>query len=180
MKQIVTILTLVLLGSFNLFAQKGDYELADESNFMDRVYVGGGLGLSGGSWGGSVSISPIVGYMVSNRLSVGVGATYQYYKYNSNTPGISDYSDNRYGGSVFARMNLVRQVFAYGEYSFLNYSINGDSNNRDTAYRLPIGLGFSQSMGARSSFNIVAAYDMLYEINGPYGSPWVFTFFFSI
>ena len=58
--------------------------------------------------------------------------------------------------------------------------LNGDNNNRATAYRLPLGLGFSQSVGARSSFNIIAAYDMLYELNGPYGSPWVLSFYFAL
>ncbi len=177
MKRSLIILTLIGVFAISASAQKGDYAVEENSNFMDRVYFGGGMGLSGGSWGTSVSLSPIVGYMVSNRLSVGVGATYQYYKYKD---AYYDYSDNRYGGSLFARMNLVRQVFAYGEYSFLNYSINGDSNNRSTVHRLPLGLGFSQSMGPRSSFNIVAAYDMLYELNGPYASPWVFTFYFSL
>ena len=177
MKKSWILIAVIGLASFSAQAQKGDYQIDEQSNFMDRVYVGGGMGLSGGSWGTSISLSPIVGYMVSSRLSVGVGATYQYYKYKDN---FYDYSDNRYGGSLFARMNLFKQIFAYGEYSFLNYSINGDSNNRATAYRLPIGAGFSQNIGPRSSFNIVAAYDMLYELNGPYGSPWVFTFYFSL
>lgn len=177
MKKIWIVTAMLLFGTLAGYAQKGDYEINEKSNFMDRVYVGGGFGLSGGTWGTSVSISPIVGYMVSSRFSVGVGATYQFYKYKS---GIYDYQDNRYGGSVFARMNLVRNVFAYGEYSFLNYSVNGDASNRRTVDRLPLGLGFSQSLGPRSSFNIIAAYDMLYEVNGPYASPWVFSFFFSI
>lgn len=172
---IVTVL--LILGFFTSYAQKGEVEITDKSNFMDRVYVGGGFGLSGGTWGTSVSLSPIVGYMVTSRFSVGVGATYQFYKYKD---AYFDFQDNRYGGSVFARMNLFKQVFAYGEYSFLNLSINGDPSNRTTIDRLPLGLGLSQPLGQRSSFNIIAAYDMLYEVNGPYASPWVFTFYFSI
>lgn len=177
MRKVGIFIAIIAFASINAFAQKGDYVIDDNSNFTDRIYFGGGMGLSGGTWGTSISLSPIVGYMVSNRLSVGVGATYQYYKYKDN---FFDYQDNRYGGSLFARMNLVKQFFAYGEYSFLNYSVNGDTNNRRTAYRLPMGLGFSQSIGPRSSFNMIAAYDLLYEINGPYGSPWVFSFYFAL
>ena len=177
MRKSILVSSILLLSSFVSLAQKGDYVVDEKSNFTDRIYFGGGMGLSGGSWGTSISLSPIMGYMVSSRLSVGVGATYQYYKYNS---GIYDYADNRYGGNVFARMNLFRQIFAYGNYSFLNYSYLGDSNDRRTVYRLPLGLGFSQRMGPRSSFNVVAAYDMLYELNGPYGSPWVISFYFSL
>lgn len=177
MKKSLIVMAMLMFGFLAGYAQKGDVEITKESNFLDRVYVGGGFGLSGGTWGTSVSLSPIVGYMVSSRFSVGVGATYQFYKYKDT---YFDYQDNRYGGSVFARMNLFRQIFAYGEYSFLNYSVNGDASNRRTVDRLPLGLGFSQSLGPRSSFNMIAAYDMLYEFNGPYASPWVFSFFFSI
>ncbi len=175
MKKLGIVLAIVVLSSMSVFAQKGDYVVDEKSNFTDRIYFGGGMGLSGGTNGTSISLAPIVGYMVSSRLSVGVGARYEYYKNN-----FYNYTDNRYGGNVFARMNLVRQIFAYGEYSFLNYSVNGDTNNRRTAYRLPLGLGFSQSIGPRSSFNVIAAYDMLYELNGPYGSPWVISFYFAL
>lgn len=177
MRKLGLLIAVLAISIINAIAQKGDYVVDEKSNFTDRIYFGGGMGLSGGTWGTSISLSPIVGYMVSSRLSVGVGATYQFYKYKDN---FFDYTDNRYGGSLFARMNLVRQVFAYGEYSFLNYSVNGDTNNRRTAYRLPLGLGFSQSIGPRSSFNVIAAYDMLYELNGPYGSPWVISFYFAL
>ena len=178
MKKLAIVIAIIIYGSLSAFAQKGDdYFVDNKSNFLDRVYVGGGMGLSGGTWGTSVSLSPIVGYMVSSRLSVGVGATYQFYKYKDN---FYDYTDHRYGGSVFARMNLFKQVFGYGEYSFLNYAVNGDTNDRRTAYRLPLGLGFSQSIGPRSSFNVIAAYDVIYQLNGAYSSPWVISFYFSI
>lgn len=175
MRKLGLLIAVLAISTISAIAQKGDYVVDEKSNFTDRIYLGGGMGLSGGTNGTSISLAPIVGYMVSSRLSVGVGARYEYYK-NS----FYNYTDNRYGGSVFARMNLVGQVFAYGEYSFLNYSVNGDTNNRRTAYRLPLGLGFSQIIGPRSSFNVIAAYDMLYELNGPYGSPWVISFYFAL
>jgi outer membrane protein assembly factor BamA len=177
-KKIKYFITLIILLVATLtFAQKGSTVINKESNWQDRIYFGGGFGLQGGSWGTSISLSPIVGYMVNSRLSVGVGATYQYYKYKDS---FYDYSDNRYGGQVFARVNLIKQIFAYGHYSFLNYSFNGNENDRRTVYRLPLGLGMSQPIGSRSSLNFLAAYDVLYENNGPYASPWVFSIFFSI
>lgn len=169
----------IVLSSLTALAQKGeDYVVDKQGSFLDRVYIGGGMGLSGGSNSTSISLSPIVGYMVSNRLSVGVGATYQYYKYKGYP---TDYTDNRYGGSVFSRMNLFKQIFAYGEYSFLNYQYGSDVNDRRTVDRLPLGLGLSQRMGSRSSFNIIAAYDMLYnELDRAYSSPWVISFYFAL
>ncbi len=174
MKRIGIILTLVFLSSINLFAQKGDYVIDEQSNFMDRVYFGGGFGLSGGSNSTIITVSPMVGYMVSSRFSVGVGATYQYFKFNN-------FTDNQYGGLAFARMNFFKQVFGYAEYSFINQIDYRDGVNRITIDRLPIGLGFSQRMGSRSSFNVIAAYDMLYDANGQYyNSPWVISFFVAL
>ena len=177
MKKVCILSVLLSIGALNVFAQKGEeYVVDNKSNFMDRVYFGGGMGLSGGSWGTAISLSPIVGYMVSSRFSLGVGATYQFYKYTS-----INFQDNRYGGSAFARMNIVKQVFAYGEYSFLNQVNYFDLNDRVTITRLPIGLGVSQYVGPRSSLNLVVAYDMLHDTNYLYHpSPWVVTVNFSL
>lgn len=176
MKRFFIILTLLVLA-FSAEAQKGEYQLPEQSSFTDRLYYGGGFGLSGGSWGGSISISPIVGYMVNNRLSFGVGLTYRYYSYKGYP---QDYTDNQWGARFFGRVNLFGPLFAYVEYSFLNYSYLGDQNDRRVVERLPIGLGLSQPIGGRSSINILGAYDVLYLENGPYNSPWVFAIFFSI
>ncbi|MEN8249398.1 MAG: hypothetical protein ABFS32_10740 [Bacteroidota bacterium] len=174
-KHLITII--LILFAFASFAQKGNYIIDENSNWQDRVYFGSGFGMSSDSWGTSVSLSPIVGYMFTNRVSAGVGATYEYYW----TKGIVyDYSDNRWGGLVFGRVNLVRQIFAYGEYSFLNYSYLGDKNDRRTVARLPVGLGLSQPIGPRSALNIIAAYDLIYNENSPYASPWVFNVYFSL
>jgi hypothetical protein len=175
----IIIIPLFLLFTTVAFAQKGEYTIEKESNWQDRIYFGGGFGLSGGSWGTSISLSPIVGYMVSNRVSVGIGATYQYYKYQN---GLYDYTDNRWGMQFFGRVNLIKQIFAYAEYSFLNYSYYGDSNDRRVANRLPLGLGISQPIGPRSALNLVAAYDVLYDSQdqSAYASPWVFTIYFSL
>jgi hypothetical protein len=173
------IIPIFLLFTTIAFAQKGELAIDKESNWQDRIYYGGGFGLSGGSWGTSISVTPIVGYMISNRVSAGIGATYQFYKYQN---GIYDYTDNRWGMQFFTRVNLIKQVFAYAEYSFINYSYFGDTDDRRTANRLPLGLGISQPIGPRSALNIVAAYDVLYDSQQQsiYGSPWVISIFFSL
>ena len=177
MKKFLALMFFVLLCS-TVQAQKGDYELPQQSSITDRLYYGGGFGLGGGSGGISISLSPIVGFMVSNRVSLGLGITYRYYKYEDS---FTSYSDNQWGGQVFGRINIIRPLFAMVQYSFLNYSYRGDQNDRRVVERLPIGLGISQPIGGRSAINITAGYDVLYiDNNGPYGSPWVFAVFFSI
>ena len=174
----ILILSGLLLISGAALAQKGEYATDQNSDWQDRIYFGGGFGLSGGSWGTSIRVSPMVGYMLTSRVSVGVGATYEYYKYNSYYGG--DYSDNRWGGMLFTRVNLFKQIFAYADYSFMNYTYNPSTEERRTIDRLPLGLGISQPIGSRSSINFLAAYDLLYENAGPYASPWVFSVFFSL
>jgi hypothetical protein len=167
------IITLILLSSAAAYAQKGEYIIDDRSNWQDRVYFGGGFGLSGGNGGGLISLSPLIGYMLTPKLSGGVGATYQYYKFG-------DFTDNRYGGQFFLRMNTFRTVFLYASYEFFNYSTGYNFEGpRRTVTRFPIGAGISQPIGPRSSLNFLAAYDVLWDQTA-YTSPWVFSVFFSI
>ena len=42
------IIPLFILLSTIAFAQKGEYAIDQESNWQDRIYFGGGFGLSGG------------------------------------------------------------------------------------------------------------------------------------
>lgn len=67
-------------------------------NFKDRVYFGGGLGLGGGTGYFSVSINPIIGYMITPKFSAGTGINYQYLGYTDYKPAITI---NQYGISPF-------------------------------------------------------------------------------
>ena len=158
------------------FAQLGEFVPDQNSNWQDRLYFGGGFGLSGGAWGGSVRLSPLVGYMLTSRVSAGVGVTYEYYWNNSINP---KFEDNRYGGMVFARVNLIRNIFAYADYQFINLTTNLATEERVTIDRMPVGLGLSQPIGPRSAVNFLAAYDLLWD-ESFYASPWVFSIFFSL
>ena len=170
------IIPIFLLFTTITFAQKGEYIIDEQSDWQDRIYYGGGFGLSGGSNYFMVRLSPMVGYMVSSRVSVGVGVTYEYYKQY-------ELSDNRYGGSLFLRVNIIKQLFFYGSYQFINYAVysrvSGFDGPRNTVGRLPLGLGISQPMGSRSSINFIIAYDVIHDPT-VYASPWVFSIFFSL
>ncbi len=173
MKKINILLFFLTLLSVSALAQKGETEIHSKSNWQDRIYFGGGFGLSGGSGGGMISLSPLVGYMLTSRLSGGIGATYQYYKFNQ-------FDDHRYGGNIFLRMNAFRQMFLYGSYEFFNYSTGYNLEGpRRTVTRMPLGIGLSQPVGPRSSINFIAAYDVLWDETA-YASPWVFSVFFSL
>ena len=121
MNRIRTILLVgLLIVSGTSYAQKGDFTPDKNSNWQDRIYFGGGFGLGGGTWGGSIRLSPMVGYMFTSKLSAGVGINYEYYWNNSYTPRLED---NRYGGLIFTRLNLFRNIFAYADYQFINLKL---------------------------------------------------------
>jgi hypothetical protein len=157
------------------YAQK-DVDMDSGPSFKDRIYVGGGLGFSSSSYSTYLSLSPVAGYMLTRKLSVGVGLTYQYYKDKFN-----DADDHRYGGNVYVMQMLIYNVFVIGQYNVINLSRapHIEGYPRETFTRFLIGGGVSQPMG-RANLNIMAMYDVTHDSNSPYGSPWVIGMFISI
>ena len=106
--------SLVLLLSTESFGQK-EVNFDSGPSFKDRIYTGGGFGFSNNANGALVSVSPLVGYMITRKLSGGVGITYQYY-----LDKINDVEDHRYGGNLFLMQMLIYRVFLMGQYNFFN------------------------------------------------------------
>ena len=169
------ILLVLVVISFNVMAQK-DVDMDSGPSFTDRIYTGGGFGFSTGTYETYLSLSPLVGYMITRKLSAGVGITYQYY---NNSYYKAD--DHRYGGKVFVIQRLVHQFFLYGEYNFINLNPAPwlESYPRKTFTRTMLGAGFSQPLG-RASFNVIATYDITWNKDSPYASPWSIGAFISI
>ena len=173
----------VLLVSFLSisFSSYSQIEVEDDSkpSFKDRVYFGGGFAMNGGSdsYGNRYyyfALSPIVGYMITPKLSAGSGITWQQINYPDAKVKL-----NQYGVSPFVRYNLSK-LFLYSEYNLINtpsYSSTGERRNYD---RLLLGLGYSQPLGKRGAINGMALYDVLYNPSDRvFVSPWVFRVFFS-
>jgi hypothetical protein len=172
MKKLVVLL-LIALPLLSL-AQR-DFEEGDKPKFKDRVYLGGGFGLGGGTGYFSVSLNPIVGYMITPKFSAGTGISYQLISYTDIKPSVTI---NQYGISPFLRYNFD-QLFAYGEYNLISTNYIG-SDKRYFVDRLLLGLGYSQPLGGRGAVNVVGLYDVLYKQNqSPFPSPWVLRVFFS-
>ena len=146
---------------------------------LDRMYFGGGLGFSGGTnaYGQRytyLGIYPIVGYMLTNKFSVGATITYQHYSY----PDVGQTVD-QYGISPFARYNLG-QVFLYSEFMILNSPTYDPNSPRKIYNRWLNGLGFQQPLGKRGAINAMVLYDVLYtQSELVFTSPWVFRVFVS-
>ena len=89
---------------------------------IERFYFGGNLGASFGTIT-FIDVSPMIGYRITPKFSVGVGATYQYWKDSRYTP---DFKQSIYGGRLFSRYVIAEDflgagnLFAHTEYNMNN------------------------------------------------------------
>ncbi|HFC00741.1 MAG TPA: hypothetical protein ENJ53_08050, partial [Phaeodactylibacter sp.] len=102
----------------------------DRGSFKDRLWYGGGFNLGFGGSGNVSSfqfgISPMVGYKITDRFSLGprISLDYNYIKGPSVT--LTGNTDNgrqasgivSYSGGVFARFKFLDMLFAHTEYSY--------------------------------------------------------------
>lgn len=135
-----------------------------KSDFWQKVYFGGNLGLQFGNYT-FINIAPIVGYKVTEKFSVGAGPSYIYLKdryYN--------YSTSIYGGNVFARYFIFKDLFAHTEYEVLNGDWKG-TGNRFNLTNVWVGGGYRQRVGMAGSFMILALWNINESIYSPYSNP---------
>ena len=105
---------ILILVSTQVFSQ--EFITEDEAtgnteklSFWDKVYFGGDLGMSFGSYT-YINIAPKAGYIFTDRFSAGVGVIYQYYNLAST---VNPYKTSVYGGKVFARFFVFDNLFLY-------------------------------------------------------------------
>jgi len=157
-----------------LFSVQAQYREPSKGggNLSEKIFFGGGGGFSGGSNYINVSVSPLVGYKITERFSSGVQLSYQYVRFNS-------YRANNYGGGPFLRFNITQKFFTYSQYEYMNYgalALPPETGPRFDFNSLFVGLGYSEPIGRNVAFNITALYNLLYKdgTQSPYDSPLVF------
>lgn len=142
----------------------------DPRPLKDRIWFGGGVGLNFGS-ATAIQLDPLVGYYIDqkNKLSVGLGASYWYFRDNRFIPAIEQ---NGYGYRVFSRFRPIQQFYAHAEFYHLNterYSFVDRDVVRLWVPHLLLGAGYVQSMGGRSSIYFQVLFDVLQDPNSVYG-----------
>lgn len=151
----------------------------DDSSPLERLYFGGNFGLSFSENYTQIEVSPLVGYMITDKLSAGTGIIYQYLKANLYSANGTRYAlqTNIYGGKLFGRYNITEQLFAYTEYEALSFEVYQDSNDKIAREIIPsmfLGAGYFFPLGNRAGINAVALYNILYDpYRSPYNSPFV-------
>lgn len=130
----------------------------------DRVYYGGTVTLSFGS-PSRFGIYPMMGYKLTPKISGGAEVGYEYLSY-------SGQSTNNYGGSVFGRYRVGRNLYAHAEYQLTNYEIftTLNSSSREWVPALLLGGGYSRAIGPRTSVYGEVLFDVLQDPNSPYSN----------
>jgi hypothetical protein len=153
---IIMLFVALLWGSstHHLFAQN---DVPKKGFDKKRLFVDGNIGFNFSNNSAYAQVSPVLGYWITQRLAAGAGPSFEYYKYGT-------YSTTNYGGRLFTRFYPLRSLFAHAEYEIVNYK-DYYTNTRKTQSRLPIGAGYSQSVGGAAYINGMVLYDVLYKAN---------------
>ena len=191
MKRSLYVLALCAIFVFPASAQKN-------YSFCDRLFFGGGFGLSVGDYT-DIELSPIVGYYVTPRWAVGVGVVYEYYnnKYHWYDLGLNRYErfeTHIWGGRIFTNYVIVNnvndwipfglnfRVFAHVEYETLSYEkrfFNHDATGRELQNSFLAGGGLRFPMGQRSSMNLTILWNLNSNLNDIYGNGPIIRFGFN-
>jgi hypothetical protein len=170
-----------------------------KDNFWRRIAVGGNLGFQFGTVTG-IMISPEIRLRTVDQLYVGLGFTYQYFKYkdfywDDLNKQYLDFASNVYGGRFYLRYYLrslfsswVGNIFAHAEYEYMafvqpyhndpNGTIWDPYNNTLSPGRTTIsynsilvGAGYSQPVGGRVFMDILILFNLNDSYYSPYSNP---------
>ena len=107
----IFLLSLSLTASFCFGQYDSTYikrqKQKDNKPFIDRLFWGGNVG----AWLGNpsyVDVSPLIGYKVTEKLSIGVGGIYNYYSYRYNN---YKFTSTFYGARIMARYFVLENVY---------------------------------------------------------------------
>lgn len=159
------------------FAQVPDTTTTQETTVEDvhvekpkmdksKLYYGGYLNLSIGSYT-VIGATPLVGYKVSPKFSVGGQLSYEYVKdkrYSSN------YETSNYGLSLFSRYRVIPQLYVHAEFSEMNYKLYNSlgGSKREWVPFLWLGGGYSQPVTKNTWFTAQVLFDVINSEKSPY------------
>jgi|TARA_B110000285_G_scaffold130234_1_gene146359 hypothetical protein len=133
---------------------------------FDDFYTGGNFGLQFGTIT-LIDVSPLIGYKITDRYSMGIGGTYTYYRDKRFNPA---YTSNVYGGRLFAKFIIWENLFAYSEWETLNGAWNFNES-RFNITSLFIGGGYTYAVAGNSSIQVLGLYNLNASVSSPYQNP---------
>jgi hypothetical protein len=144
-----------------------------------RLIIGGSLGLAFGDYT-NINVSPLVGYRISQLFAAGLAINAQYGSerfrdYYGNTGQRNQYSI--FGGGVWGRVYPLDFLFIHIQPEINHVSLKSTYYDTDpktivkdsySVSSLLMGGGYSQPIGGRAAFSIMALYDVLQDSRSPY------------
>lgn len=137
--------------------------------FKDRLWFGGGIGLSFGTIT-AIQLDPVAGVYLdkARRFTVGTGPSYAYFRDTRFAP---PYELSNYGYRLFSRYRVIEQAYLHGEFLHVNtepfYQFN-DRTGRTWVPHLLVGAGYVQPVGANSSLYLQVLFEVLQDPNSIY------------
>jgi hypothetical protein len=135
--------------------------------FIDKLFTGGNLGAQFGTVT-FVDVSPLLGYRITDKISAGIGATYQYYHYKDK---FYDFETDVYGGRVFGRYLFTEYLFGHAEYEYLNLEAFDFKRRRVDVESLLAGGGYIQRIGDHAAIVAMILYNFTESVYTPYSNP---------
>lgn len=167
MSSLKSILSTVFLGLCLLTFGQQSGKPEKEVRFRDKLFTGGSVGLSLGSYT-NINISPIIGVRLTDQFYAGAGIEYQYTRYKYPDGNLTA---SQYGGRLFGQYNIIPQFYLHSEFSMINmeyYSFNREQ--RSFIPFLYVGGGYRQMLSDRSFVSFQVLFDVIQDKNSPYKS----------
>jgi hypothetical protein len=168
---------LILNISIAVFLMAGSGMYAQDSTMLprhppkeriiDRMFTGGNLGAQFGTVT-FIEVSPLVGYRFTDKISAGIGATYQYYHYNDK---VYDLETNVYGGRIFGRYLFTDYLFGHVEYEYLNLEAFDFQRRRVDVESVLAGGGYIQRISDHIGIVAMILFNFTETAYTPYTNP---------
>jgi len=157
---------------FSGFTQAIEGRDVTDLSARERIFVGGFLGLQLGTQT-AINVSPQAGYLISNRFSAGLGATYQLY--HDRFFGQS-FTTHVFGYSLFGRLHIMPRIFAHFEFEQLNLQFRENRvldqpGERFWESNVFLGAGYRQPMSERVNLNIMLLYNFNHQSQAYHQNP---------
>lgn len=151
----------------------------------NRLFAGGGLGAGSYGSGAFVTLAPMLGYRLTDRLHVGSQIALNYFSFSDYYTNFSNNNQFKlkargihYTWNVFARYFPIHFLFLQVQPEYNNFKIvdvaynnNFDPYFKSSRLGIPsvlVGGGYAQPLGKASYMMLSAMYDVLRNPNSPY------------
>jgi len=169
----VSVLLILLFVSVLAAQERPAAQQPPKKNEPSKVYWGGELGVSFGSYF-LISVVPLIGYKVTPQFHIGGKLGFSYIEDKRYETKITSFN---YGSSVFARYLIVKGLYAHSEFVYWSYKYQTENLEGDRTWVpfLLVGGGYIQPLSPSASLFIEVLWDVLKDDNSPYNSsdPWV-------